>query len=236
MNNQYDEEILQKQKDYFNRQIQLWGEETQLSLQNKKIAIIGCGGLGCSLAIALGASGIGQIDLVDFDTVGVHNIHRQIGFKVGDEGKPKCEVLKELLEARCDYVKVEAHDMDFDTFSFTNDYYDLILDATDNLPVRAKINSFSKDKNIPWIYGSVEAFNGQVCFFKDASFEAVFNVSDHKPAGIAAPIVMNIASIQANLAIRYLTGLPVKKDFLYYCFINDDGIYEIQKFGLPTED
>ncbi|RLA80402.1 MAG: thiamine biosynthesis protein ThiF, partial [Epsilonproteobacteria bacterium] len=78
-----------KQEQYFNRQIQLWGEGTQASLQSKKIAIIGCGGLGCSLGVALGASGIGQIDLVDFDEVGVHNIHRQIGFKVGDEGRQK---------------------------------------------------------------------------------------------------------------------------------------------------
>ena len=220
-------------ENYFNRQIQLWGEETQNQLQNKKIAIIGCGGLGCSLGIALGASGIGQIDLVDFDEVGVHNIHRQIGFKVGDEGRQKCEVLKELIMSRCPYVKVNTFDMDFESFSNKNECYDLILDATDNLPVRAKINSFSKEKNIPWIYGSVEAFHGQICFFKDASFESVFNISDHKPAGIATPIVMQIASFQANLALRYLANLPVKKDFLYYCFFNEDGVFEIQKFGLP---
>ncbi len=220
---------------YFNRQIQLWGKKTQISLQDKKIAIIGCGGLGCSLGIALGASGVGQIDLVDFDEVGVHNIHRQIGFKVGDEGKAKCEVLKDLIISRCPYLKVNTFDMDFDNFcSTSSETYDLILDATDNLPVRAKINSFSKDKNIPWIYGSVEAFHGQVCFFQNASFESVFNISDHKPAGIAAPIVMNIASLQANLALRFLAGLEVKKDFLYYCFFNEDGEYIVQKFGLPS--
>ena len=54
---------------YFNRQIQLWGEATQKSLQHKKIAIIGSGGLGCTLAMALGTSGIGEIHMVDFDTV-----------------------------------------------------------------------------------------------------------------------------------------------------------------------
>ena len=84
--------------EYFNRQIKLWGEEVQNSLQNKKIAIIGSGGLGCTLGIALGASGIGEFAFIDFDTVGVHNIHRQIGFKVGDDGKYKADVLKELIE------------------------------------------------------------------------------------------------------------------------------------------
>ncbi len=225
---------MKKFNEYFNRQIQLWGEETQQQLQIKKIAIIGCGGLGCSLGVALGASGIGHIDLVDFDEVGVHNIHRQIGFKVGDEGRQKCDVLRELIEGRCPYVKVNTFDMDFETFSNTHDIYDLIIDATDNLPVRALIDSFSKDKNIPWIYGSVEAFHGQVCFFEKSSFESVFNISDHKPEGIAAPIVMNIASLQANLALRYLAGLTVKKDFLYYCFFNEEGVFETQKFGLPT--
>ena len=223
-----------EQKEYFNRQIQLWGEKTQQQLQTKKIAIIGCGGLGCSLGIALGASGIGQIDLVDFDEVGVHNIHRQIGFKVGDEGRAKCEVLKELMVSRCPYVKVNTFNMDFESFSNENNSYDLIIDATDNLLVRAKIDEFSKEKQIPWIYGSVEAFHGQVCFFECASFESVFNVSDHKPDGITCPIVMNIASLQANLALRYLAGLSVKKDFLYYCFFNDEGIFETQKFGLPV--
>jgi len=226
---------MNKYNNYFNRQIQLWGEDTQNSLQNKKIAIIGCGGLGCSLGIALGASGIGQIDLVDFDKVGVHNIHRQIGFKVEDEGRLKCEVLKTLLISRCSYVKVKSFNMDFETFSKQNNNYDLILDATDNLPVRAKINSFSKSTNIPWIYGSVEAFHGQVCFFKDASFESVFNISDHKPAGIIAPIVINIASLQANIALRYLAGLSIKKDFLYYCFFDENGEYIVQKFSLPKE-
>ena len=65
---------------YFHRQVQLWGEATQESLQTKKIVIIGCGGLGSSLAYALGSSGIGEIHLVDFDDVSVHNIHRQIAF------------------------------------------------------------------------------------------------------------------------------------------------------------
>ena len=226
--------------EYFNRQIQLWGEDTQNLLQDKKIAIIGCGGLGCSLGVALGASGIGHIDLVDFDEVGVHNIHRQIGFRVGDEGRKKCEVLKELVESRCTYVKVTSFDMGFEEFANSlNDSleelhrYDLIIDATDNLPVRAKINAFAKEENIPWIYGSVEEFHGQVCFFDEASFESVFQVSDRKPGGIAAPIVMHIASLQANLALRYLAGLSVKKDFLYYLFTNEDGEMVTQKFGLP---
>ena len=223
-----------KRKDYFNRQIQLWGEETQTSLENKKIAIIGAGGLGCSLALALGTSGIGYIDIVDFDTVGLHNIHRQVAFTLKDENHPKADVVVEMIKAKNPFVKAKAYDMDFESFkTLNNNHYDLILDATDNLQSREDIDRYAKSLNTPWIYGSVEAFHGQVCFFDKASFQ-VFNISDHKPAGITAPIVMHIASLQANLALRYLAGLSVIKDKLYYLYFNNNGELITQKFSMPS--
>ena len=222
-----------KTEDYFNRQIQLWGEETQNLLQNKKIAIIGAGGLGCSLALALGTSGIGQVDMVDFDIVGLHNIHRQVAFTLKDEGRLKAEVAVEMMEAKNPFVKARAFNMNFDEFKKLDNKYDLILDATDNLPTREAIDKYAKSINRPWIYASVEEFNGQVCFFENASF-AVFNISDHKPGGITAPIVMHIASLQANLALRYLAGLSVVKEKLYYLYFNKEGELITQKFTMPN--
>jgi adenylyltransferase/sulfurtransferase len=221
------------QEEYFNRQIQLWGSNVQQSLQKKKIAIIGSGGLGCSLAMALGTSGIGEIHMVDFDTVSDHNIHRQIAFTLEDEGKNKAKTVAELIEKKNPFVKAVAFEMDFEAFADMGNRYDLILDATDNLPTRGEIDTFAKENEIPWIYASVEEFNGQVCFFEASSFQ-VFNLSDHKPGGIAAPIVMHIASLQANLALRYLAGLPVVKDKLYYLYFNGEGELITQKFGMPT--
>ena len=219
--------------DYFHRQVQLWGEETQQSLQEKSIAVVGSGGLGSSLAFALGASGIGTIHHIDFDEVSVHNIHRQIAFKVGDEGKNKAKIVAKVVTDRCPFVEAIAHECSFEEFSKKGIKVDLILDATDNLHTRAEINAYAKKVNTPWIYGSVEAFNGQVAFFDKASFE-LFKITDRTPAGIAAPIVMHIASLQANLALRYLAGLSVKKDYLYYLFFNDEGELVTQKFSLPS--
>ena len=224
----------EEMNEYFNRQIKLWGQETQDSLQNKKVAIIGSGGLGCTLAIALGTSGIGEFAFVDFDTVGIHNIHRQIAFKVQDDGKYKAEVLKELIEAKCPYTKITAYTESFDEFTQRGLEFDLVIDATDNLPTRAAINEYCMKNSFPWIYGSVEEFHGQVCFFEKASYEAVFQINDRKPNGIACPIVMHIGSLQANLALRYLTGLSVKKDILYYLSFDQDGILNTKKFNLPT--
>ncbi|MCF6340771.1 MAG: ThiF family adenylyltransferase [Sulfurimonas sp.] len=218
---------------YFHRQVQLWGEDTQTLLQSKKIAVVGSGGLGSSLAFALGASGIGEIHMIDFDEVSLHNIHRQIAFKIGDEGKNKAVINAELIEQRCPYVKAIAHQCNFEEFSKKDIKVDLIIDATDNLPTRAEINAYAKEKNMPWLYGSVEAFHGQVCFIDESSFTDAFKIIKKTPAGIAAPIVMHIASLQANLALRYLAELKVKKDYLYYLFFNDEGELITQKFGLP---
>ena len=162
--------------NYFNRQIQLWGEDTQNSLQEKHIVIIGCGGLGCSLGIALGASGIGTITLVDFDDVGVHNIHRQIAFRSGDEGRYKCDVLKELIVSRCPFVKVNTVNGSFEDYISNKDLpkVDLILDATDNLPVRAKIDEYAKSINTPWIYGSVKSFMVKYVFLISHHFLVFF--------------------------------------------------------------
>lgn len=221
---------------YFHRQVQLWGIETQTLLQTKKIAIIGAGGLGSSLAFALGASGIGEIHIIDFDEVSLHNIHRQVAFKIGDEGKNKADINATIIQERSPYVKAIAHECDFKTWSEKNIKVDLIIDATDNLPTRADINTYARKVKTPWVYGSVEAFHGQVCFINDSSFSDAFKIIKKTPAGIAAPIVMHIASLQANLALRFLAGLSVKKDMLYYLFFNEEGELMTQKFTLPKAE
>jgi len=219
--------------EYFQRQIQLWGEERQESLKSKTIAIVGAGGLGSSLAFALGAVGIGTIHIIDFDEVSLHNIHRQIAFRLGDEGKNKAVVNAEIISKRSSFTKAIAHTCDFQTWSKKKIGVDLIIDATDNLPTRGAINSYAKEIKTPWIYGSVEAFHGQVAFIEQSSFDDAFKIVQKRPAGISAPMVMQIASLQANLALRYLIGLHVKKDYLYYLFFNEEGELITQKFGLP---
>jgi len=137
-----------------------------------------------------------------------------------------------LIESRCPFVKVRAFNENFDEFIKRELDYDLIIDCTDNLKSREKIDEFSKQLGVPWIYASVEEFNGQVCFFDKSSFKA-FKITDKKPTGVAAPIVMMVASFEANLAIRYLAGLSVKKDFLYYLYFDSDGEFVVNKFHMP---
>jgi adenylyltransferase/sulfurtransferase len=219
---------------YYTRQIQLWGKSVQKNLENKHIVIVGCGGLGCSLGYSLGLSGIGKITLIDFDFVDIHNIHRQIAFTNDDINKNKCDILKNVITSRNPHVQVDTIFGTFDDYTMQKNIKpDLILDATDNLLVRAKIDEYAKTMKTPWIYASVEEFHGQVCFFDKSTFESIFSVKNRVPNGIACPIVMQIASTQANFAIRYLVGLPIKKDFLNYIFYDQEGELILQKFRLP---
>lgn len=225
-------EIKMTKELYFKRQIELWGLEKQELLSEKKIAIIGSGGLGSSLALALGTSGIGELDIVDFDKVSIHNIHRQIAFTLKDEHKYKAKVVSDLILSKNPFLTSKSFICDFEEFSSLAKRYDLILDATDNFATRIQIDKYSLASHIPWIYGSVEEFGGQVCFFKNGSFDAFNKDLNHKPAGIAAPMVMHIASLQANIAIRYLVGLPVNRDKLYSIYFDSDGDIVTRKFNI----
>ena len=216
--------------EYYKRQIELWGEETQKSLANKSIAIIGCGGLGCSLGIALGSSGIGEIHLVDFDEVSVHNIHRQIAFELDDEGKNKSEALANRLLKRSAFVKVTPHVCDFNAFCKKDIKVDLIIDATDNLKTRSAIAAFAKERKMPWLHGAVEEWRGQVCLFDKADFSACFTITDKKPKGVTPPPVMMIGAFEATIALRYLAGLNVQKDVLHMLYFTDDGVFEKRSF------
>ena len=220
--------------NYYLRQIELWGEETQALLKDKTIAIIGAGGLGSSIGISLSGSGIGEIYIVDFDKVSTSNIHRQIAFTTKDVGKSKAEVLANLLTKRNPYISSKSIIGDFDKFVSLDIDVDLIIDATDNITSRVSIDNWAKSKNKPWIYGSVEGFYAQICFFDKSSFSDSFNIKEHTPIGITPPMVMQIASIQANFALRYLANLKIDKDKLYYIFYNDDGELITQSFRMKV--
>jgi adenylyltransferase/sulfurtransferase len=203
-------------------------------LSTKRVAIIGSGGLGCSVAIALSGTGLGKIVLVDFDEVSLHNIHRQIGFDISDVGEKKSTVLAKKLKARYDKTDIISIDGDFDDFCKESIDIDLIIDATDNLASRVKIDEYAKSNSIPWVYGSVEEYHGQVCFFDKSVFSDSMAVTAHEVKGITAPMVMQIASFEANLALRYLADLSVAKDYLYFISFDKDGFLDTRKFKMPN--
>ena len=118
-------------------------------LKKKKILICGIGGVGSFAAEALARSGIGNIDIVDFDVIEPSNLNRQIMTNKNNIGKPKIQVLKKHLEDISD-SKITAINKYIDE-SFEIDNYDYILDCIDTLKSKFILVKKAHMKNIPII-------------------------------------------------------------------------------------
>ncbi len=118
------------------RTAMLLGEEAVQRLTAARVAVFGIGGVGGHVVEALARSGIGQLDLIDSDTVSVSNINRQILATHSTVGMPKVEAAKQrILDINPDCV-VRMHQMFYlpetaDQFDFTQ--YDYIVDAIDTV-------------------------------------------------------------------------------------------------------
>ncbi|VAW27233.1 Molybdopterin-synthase adenylyltransferase, partial [hydrothermal vent metagenome] len=131
-------------EQYFKRQTTLpeIGKKGQELLQNTKVLIIGCGGLGNPVAIYLATSGVGELHLVDFDTVSISNLHRQVFYKIEDVGKAKTKVLANEIKKRTPFTKVTFTNKAIDKDSILDLIlkYDIVVDGTDSLPIKYLIN------------------------------------------------------------------------------------------------
>ncbi|WP_456479409.1 HesA/MoeB/ThiF family protein [Nautilia sp.] len=205
----------------FRRQIEVIGKENQKILSEKSVLVVGCGGLGNIIATTISCIGLKKLYLIDYDDIEIHNIHRQFQFSKEDIGKSKARVLAEKID-RCG-SDIEIVEGEFDGSSDIE--VDLIFDATDNFKTRKLIDRFAKNKNIPWIYASVEEWHGQVGVFKNTSFK-IFATKEHNIKGQLPPMVNLIGSISSMLGMKCLIG-KCEEIFYYVNFEND---LEIKKF------
>lgn len=207
---------------YFKRQTTLpeIGEKGQNLLQNAKVLVIGCGGLGSPIAIHLATSGIGELHLVDFDTVSVSNLHRQIFFKTTDINKPKVKTLAKEISKRAPFTKVSITDKAVDKNSILELVLkvDVVVDGTDNLHIKYLINDACVISKKPLVYGSLYKFDGYVatfnvlneageysCNLRDAFPEIARDIPNCEEAGTMNPIVGLIAMLQVNEVIKLIT-------------------------------
>ena len=122
--------------EQFSRTQLLLGEEAMEKLHNARVAVFGIGGVGGYTVEALARSGVGQLDLIDSDTVSVSNINRQILATHSTVGRLKVDVAKErVLDINPDCV-VRTYPCFYlpdtaDQFDFTA--YDYIVDAIDTV-------------------------------------------------------------------------------------------------------
>jgi len=143
------------------------GMNGQLKLKQAKVLCIGTGGLGAPLGLYLAAAGVGRIGLVDFDSVDLTNLQRQILFGTDDIGRPK-------IEAATDRLRNLNPDIQIDRFEtrLTSENaleilqnYDIVVDGTDNFPTRYLVNDACVILGKPNVYGSIFRFEGQITIF-----------------------------------------------------------------------
>lgn len=195
------------------------GEIKQERLLNAKILIIGLGGLGSPCAHYLVGAGIGQLTLVDNDTVHVSNLHRQTLYSTFDIDKSKSQSAKKRLLAINPDCQIEVidHQLSETELSQQVKLADLVLDCTDNMPSRLLINQVCITQQKTLISASAIGFQGQITLFEPPYQHGCYAclypdgqevVRNCQTAGVLGPVVGIIGSLQALEAIKKICQLP----------------------------
>ncbi|MGD0588015.1 MAG: molybdopterin-synthase adenylyltransferase MoeB [Thermoplasmata archaeon] len=143
------------------------GMAGQRKLRQAKVLLVGAGGLGAPAALYLAAAGVGELGLVDFDTVDLSNLQRQVLYTTADVGRPKLTVAKERIEALNPGTHVATYDQRLTSENALDilGAYDIVVDGTDNFPTRYLVNDAAVLLGKPNVYGSIYRFEGQVSVF-----------------------------------------------------------------------
>ena len=196
------------------------GIDGQRRLNQSSVLIVGGGGLGSPAALYLAAAGVGRIGLIDNDEVELSNLQRQIIHSSDDVGQPKVVSAKSTLSALDPNVNVEVFHERLNPVNVLQrfDGWDLILDGTDNLPTRYLVDDACSLLGMPWVYGSVFRFEGQVSLFNFNNGPCYRDLFPEPPPADAVPSCAEggvlgvlpglIGILQATEALKVLLGLP----------------------------
>jgi adenylyltransferase/sulfurtransferase len=143
------------------------GVDGQLKLKKAKVLLIGTGGLGAPVAMYLAAAGVGKLGLVDFDTVDVSNLQRQVIHGTKDIGKKKVDSAEETMRDINPFIEIVKHEVPLtsaNALEIIRDY-DIVADGTDNFPTRFLVNDACVLLGKPNVYASIFRFEGQATVF-----------------------------------------------------------------------
>ncbi len=143
------------------------GGPGQQKLKAAKALIVGVGGLGSPAALYLAAAGVGQIGLVDPDTVALSNLQRQVLYTSADIGRGKTQAAAERLAALNPDIRLIAIDQALTPANAADLVapYDVVLDGTDDFAVRFAVNAACLAEGKPLVSGAIARWSGQVGVF-----------------------------------------------------------------------
>ncbi len=143
------------------------GEAGQRLLQQSRVLVLGAGGLGAPAGFYLAAAGVGHLRIVDHDVVERSNLHRQIVHTEASVGQAKVASAHARLQALNPQIQVEAirERVTSDNIDALMDGVDVVLDGSDNFPLRYLLNDACIKHAKPLVYAAIERFDGQVSVF-----------------------------------------------------------------------
>ncbi|CCG86757.1 molybdopterin-synthase adenylyltransferase MoeB [Erwinia piriflorinigrans] len=221
-----DEEMLRYNRQVVLRSFDLDGQE---QLKAARVLVVGLGGLGCAASQYLAAAGVGQLTLLDFDEVTLSNLQRQVLHGEAQLGMAKVDSARARLSAINSLIAIEAVNarLDDDALAQLIAQHQLVIDCCDNLETREQLNRLCFASKTPLVSGAAIRMEGQISVFSWGRDEPCYRCISRLfgaatlscvEAGVMAPLVGVIGSLQAMEAIRALThyGSPVAGKLLLY--------------------
>jgi sulfur-carrier protein adenylyltransferase/sulfurtransferase len=194
------------------------GVDGQKRLKAAKVLLIGTGGLGAPVAMYLAAAGVGTLGLVDFDTVDISNLQRQIIHGESTIGQSKLASAAARIADINPHVAVRPHAFALDSSNALDVMrdYNLVIDGTDNFPTRYLVNDACVLLGKPNVYGSIYRFEGQASVFWAAHGPCYRCLYPEPPppglvpscaeGGVLGVLPGMIGVIQATEAVKLITG------------------------------
>lgn len=189
-------------------------KEENERLQDFRVCVVGCGGLGGYVVEMLGRIGIGHLTVVDSDGFEESNLNRQLYSDTVVLGKSKVEVARERMKLVNPLV--EVHDLQV---RLTEDNardlirgHDAVVDALDNRETRLVLQTAAEDLGIPMVHGAIAGWYGQVTtiFPGDRSLNLLYSRSSssalEESLGNPSFTPALVAAIQASETIKVLIG------------------------------
>lgn len=190
-------------------------------LSQKRVLIVGCGGLGGNLISILSRIGIGHLRIVDGDVFEATNLNRQLFSEIPVLGQNKARAAADRVARINPEITIEA----IETFLTEENAAellagcDIVMDALDNIPGRRMLAAACEKAGIPLVYGAISGWVAQAALSLpgDKLVHTLYPedvVAKDKSVLAFTPALC--ASLQASLCVKQLVGRPVKSGTVYY--------------------
>jgi len=201
-------------EERYKRNIGTFTEEGIALLAQKRVMVVGCGGLGGFVIETLGRSGVGHITAVDFDVFEESNLNRQLLSETPLIGTSKAIAARERMKRVNPLIHVEAIEAKLTEENMEDLIagHDLVVDALDSLPVRRLLQAVCEKLGLPLVHGAIGGWYGQVSVIMpgDRILDKIYGAQAEKGVESAlgtpgfTPAV--VGSIQACETIKLLIG------------------------------